>query len=417
MAVLSLAIGSGRADAASAAPTAPSWEGFYLGGDIGYGSGVSATTQPQSTNFVGSQGFTGGLLGGYNHMLAARWLVGIEADASWSDVNHIDNLDDGFGDIAEAKFAQKQTYSVRARAGYLLTPGTLLYGTGGWAASLFTLSFNAPNAPFSESDTHWLGGAQIGAGIETMLTRNWTARLEYLQTFYANGTFNNSLLLGGPVDLRPSVGVGRLALIYRFGSGEAAPWDTQPAKPAWNGVYTGGVLGTGVGNAKVSFSQAPGTTVNGIGATGAAPGFLIGYNWRVAPRWVVSLEDDVAPGISTAEFQVDWTDAVRGRLGYLLTPATLLYGSAGWLTTGIRTTSLLMGTVTIPSQRVNAMGVGGGVETALTDHWAIRFEYNYLVSTAANNFVLDLGTITGPVSARATMQSGLLGVVYMFSGR
>src|SRR5689334_7048419 len=71
-----------KAPPARAIPAAvPSWEGFYVGADIGYGIGISKLNVPDTFldgNFFGSHGVVGGVLGGYNHMLAPRWLLGIE---------------------------------------------------------------------------------------------------------------------------------------------------------------------------------------------------------------------------------------------------------------------------------------------------------------------------------------------------
>ena len=412
-----LVLGAGRIHAASLpVAAAPSWEGFYIGGDVGSGFGMLSLSQPNNNDFFGNHGFIGGLLAGYNHMVAPRWLVGIEGDASWSGIDHNEVFNDGFGDVVTLQVSQNNAYSVRGRLGYLVAPGTVVYATGGWAWSQFTYSLNAPSLQFAKSDAHEFSGPQVGAGVETMLGAGWDARLEYLQSFYNSGTFNSAVF--GPIETRPSVGVARLALIYRFGSGEArgAGWEMPAATPSWNGAYVGGALGAGVANAKVDFSQAPGSSIDGLGIPAVLPIFLVGYNWRVAPRWVVGIENGVAPGVSTADFQVDWTDALHGRLGYLLTPATLVYGSAGWLTTGIRTTSL-GGSMIIPGQRVNALQVGGGIEAALTGHWAARVEYDYAIAAAVDNIVLDVGTITGPVSAHAQMQSAQVGVVYMFDGR
>jgi outer membrane immunogenic protein len=419
------------ADGARAAspPPVSSWEGFYIGGDVGYGFGVdgfninafnfTGVSTPINTNFLGGQGFVGGGLAGYNHMVTPRWLLGVEGDANWSNISHTDALNDGFGDVLTQQIEQRQVYSARARVGYLLAPETLLYGTAGGAWSQFTYSVSVPSSAFSESDTRWLSGVQIGAGLETIFARGWSARLEYLQTFY-NGATINSAALGpmlGPIDVRPSTGVGRVAVIYRFGSENATPWDAPPAKPSWNGAYVGGALGAGVANAKVDFPQAPGTSIDGVGIAGAFPTVLVGYNWRAGARWVIGAEGEAAPGIATADFQIDWTEALRGRVGYLLTPTTMLYGAVGWLTTGISTSSLVNNAVTVPSQRVNALEVGGGAETALTDHWAARFDYQYAVAGTLDDVAVNINTFNGPVVVHAQMHYARLGVVYMFDGR
>jgi hypothetical protein len=107
---------AGAADMPVKAPPAlatraalPSWEGFYLGGDIGYGIGISKLNVPETFldgNFFGSHGVIGGVLGGYNHMLAPRWLLGIEADASWSDIDHTEHFN-SFGETVNAGITEK----------------------------------------------------------------------------------------------------------------------------------------------------------------------------------------------------------------------------------------------------------------------------------------------------------------------
>jgi outer membrane immunogenic protein len=136
----------------------------------------------------------------------------------------------------------------------------------------------------------------------------------------------------------------------------------------------------------------------------------------VAQRWVIGAEGEIAPGISTADFSLDWTAALRGRVGYLLTPSTMVFGSAGWLTSGIRTSSVVGGAVVIPSQRVNGAQIGGGIETAVTEHWLARFDYQYAFTTSLHDVTFNFtpfGT-TGTVDARAQAHCGRLALVYLY---
>jgi outer membrane immunogenic protein len=405
---------------APVATPAYSWTGFYVGAHAGYGFGFAKTTEPLETDFLGGRGFIGGLLAGYNYMLTPRWLLGIEGDASWSNMAHNESFNNGIGDVFTLKIDQRQAYSLRGRLGYLLAPETLLYGTAGWVWSKFNYSLDVGFA--SETDSRWFNGPQVGAGIETMIAPGWIARLEYLHSFYTNSAFNApivSAFLGSGVEFKPSIGVGRLALIYNFGPGTPSPWEMPAATPSWNGFYVGGAIGAGIANAKVEFVGGPPNTLNGVGVPGAFPTIMAGYDWRFAQHWVLSAEGEVAPGISIADFQVDWTAALRGRLGYLLTPTTMLYGSAGWVTTGVRTTSIVMDFITIPSQRVNAIEVGGGVETAVTNNWLARFDYQYAFASTIDNVTFNVGSpffSTGIVSAHPQFHYARLGLVYLLDG-
>jgi outer membrane immunogenic protein len=122
-------------------------------------------------------------------MLAPRWLLGIEADASWSDIDHTEHFD-SFGQTVNAGITEKHAYSVRGRFGYLLTPNTLLYATGGWSWSQFGLSLTSTNFDGTpgpgEGKTLNLSGPEVGFGVETQLGGGWNARLEYLEAFYDN---------------------------------------------------------------------------------------------------------------------------------------------------------------------------------------------------------------------------------------
>ncbi len=435
------ALSGGVAGAAPPQQVAPSWDGFYMGADAGYGMGVSSIQEPSSgalgpspsvtnTDFLGSSGASAGFLAGYNHVIAPHWLIGIEGDANWSDLRHRDTAFDNFGDMETLQLEQTNSFSARARFGYLLAPETLLYGTVGAAWSRFSFSIvdEGPSYFESETDPHWFHGVQFGAGIETMFAPGWSARLEYLETLYGSGTFTSSGMFyaaGEPLfQYRPAIGVARLGVAYHFGP-DSVPVAASmvvkappplPRSPSWNGFYVGGALGAGTANAKLALPGEFNDSVDGVGIAGVFPTGMVGYNRRVAPRWVVGAEAEAAPGISTADFQVDWTAALRGRAGFLLTPMTLLYGDAGLLTTGIRTTSLVNNMVTVPSQRVDAFEVGAGVETALDEHWAARFDYQYALPNTINDISINAGTLSIPVVVHPQIQYVRVGLVYMFGG-
>jgi len=82
---------------ASTAPVAASWNGLYVGANIGYGSGRNPTTLtdrtvPAGTPFVtenydvGTHGALGGGQIGFNWQPAPNWLIGIEADLQMANV-------------------------------------------------------------------------------------------------------------------------------------------------------------------------------------------------------------------------------------------------------------------------------------------------------------------------------------------
>jgi outer membrane immunogenic protein len=77
----------------------------------------------------------------------------------------------------------------------------------------------------------------------------------------------------------------------------------------WRGLY-GGVH---VGHADTD------------GDSGFVGGAQLGYNWQ-AQQIVYGVEGDISLLGSSS---VDWTASLRGRLGYLIQPRVLVYGTAG----------------------------------------------------------------------------------------
>jgi outer membrane immunogenic protein len=404
-----------KAEPKTVAMAAPPWEGFYVGGHLGYGLGVTRFDQTVFTsNFLSSRGVMGGVLAGYNHMLSSRILAGLEGEASWSDVQHktvTPDLGIGFG--SALTLTQRMSYSARARLGVLLTPEALVYGAVGWARTRFDYSFEFPAIPVFETDTQWVNGWQIGAGIETNLGGSWGARVEYLHTFYKSENIASPTF--GSLDTKASVGVGRIALLYRFGQPRRSQsWETQEPAPSWTGVYVGGALGASAGSAKADSVDLPGFTLDGVGAVGVLPAGLVGVNVRIAPMVVAGIESEIAPGISTTDFKLAPTVAVRGRLGYLVTPANLIYATGGWVSSGIKTSSSDFNQITIPSQRVNAIQVGGGIESAITNNWLVRFDYQYARARALDNVIVDISGVPFTFQARPQWHYGEVAVVYLF---
>ena len=77
----------------------------------------------------------------------------------------------------------------------------------------------------------------------------------------------------------------------------------------WSGLY-GGVH---LGYADADFDD------------GVVGGVQLGYNWQ-SGAIVYGVEGDIS---LTSADSVDWLASARGRLGYLLQPSLLLYGTAG----------------------------------------------------------------------------------------
>ena len=197
------------------------WTGFYIGGNAGYSWGRSSTDVsyfntvtgapivPPAGSILGSSfdmngGIAGGQLG-YNWQ-TSNWVWGLEADLQWSGergssayrcagtlaggvcLPGLTFLPAGATGTNVALDQSLEWFgTVRGRAGLLATPQVLLYGTGGLAYG--SIKTSAALAGFTPggialaslgSNTETRVGWTVGAGVEGMITRNWTAKLEYL---------------------------------------------------------------------------------------------------------------------------------------------------------------------------------------------------------------------------------------------
>lgn len=190
------------------------WTGFYVGGNIGYSWGRSSDTSTISTvagvqQLVTSDtsnldGIVGGGQAGYNWQMQ-NWVFGLEADIQGTGEKGSRAFSftvPGFFALAlpPIPFTLQQKIdwfgTVRGRIGVLATPKVLLYVTGGLAYgevdSNETVGAAAP-LTFSSSNTHV--GWTLGAGVEGVISGNWTARLEYL--YLDLGTASGSFALPG----------------------------------------------------------------------------------------------------------------------------------------------------------------------------------------------------------------------------
>jgi opacity protein-like surface antigen len=218
------------------------------------------------------------------------------------------------------------------------------------------------------------------------------------------------------------LGIGLLAFAAAgAGSAGAADIAARPAGgpppvaapayvPEWVGFYVG--INGGGGGGRTSFNQAffesppgsiltPGFAGPPIFQTNSSPsggvfGFQWGYNWQWGP--VVggleidfdgaSLNDTTTFATTTPltfptsvlfsrEFKIDELASTRGRLGYLITPTWLIYGTAGigWAHTREVSTASVSATgfdsLTSYSDRFGWV-VGAGLEWQFFPHWLLR---------------------------------------------
>ncbi len=188
------------------------WEGFHAGGHIGwadvdYGIGQTAPSSPLVTIKDGNDGFVGGFVYGSSWQFS-QWVLGTDSEYSFGDVDSGLNVAaSGLSATAEIEWSS----SSRLRAGYLVNPNTMVYGTVGVAFAQVDVS-GSLMAGGSDDDT--AVGLVFGGGIETTMGNRWFARLEYLHTDYGEESFNE--VGGGKFDVDLDTDVVRGAIGYRF---------------------------------------------------------------------------------------------------------------------------------------------------------------------------------------------------------
>lgn len=129
---------------ASPAAASNPWEGFYVGGHVGYAFGTSSyQSNPPAWPAAGSVGLYGedgqfgplygGLQAGYNHVTPSGLMFGLEADFSFPDKMN-SNLPLIYSPVGPSVVNDKIEIfgSVRGRIGYAFG-NWLIYGAGGFA--------------------------------------------------------------------------------------------------------------------------------------------------------------------------------------------------------------------------------------------------------------------------------------------
>jgi outer membrane immunogenic protein len=192
------------------------WDGFYVGIMGGYVWNNSTTSfaandlvsqfaldngiVPNALSTHTNGGFVGGTIG-YNRQYYGSWVLGLELDAAWAsakqdntflfseEIYYPKQIGGGLGSINVTTTTHNQLNwfgTMRGRIGYLVTPTTLLYGTGGIAVgqveaqsthSLSIGSYPIAAAVGTFNDTR--AGWTAGVGLEQKFWDHWSLKAEY----------------------------------------------------------------------------------------------------------------------------------------------------------------------------------------------------------------------------------------------
>lgn len=141
---------------------------------------------------LGNDGWNGELNAGIGWVLQDHYYLGAEI----------------FGDVTSAKInvggasvKNKYLYGIDFVPGVKISDSTMLYGKIGYVRGNFS------GSSFFGSSSNNRNGLQLGLGLETMVTNNVSAKLEYDYNYFSKFSGSNS---------RPTVDQVKLGVAYHF---------------------------------------------------------------------------------------------------------------------------------------------------------------------------------------------------------
>lgn len=167
---------------------ADKWNGFYAGIVGGQSAGVSALHLWNDPNYFrydgfGSYGQTGGVVGGANMRVGERFVVGGELGAYGSSLRTFI----GSGDSQDGLLGINDHWvSARARAGYLTSDNTMVYGLAGISRVSSNIAQKVDGDIVMTGEAEERNAVTVGMGIETWVGDNLTMRGEYEYAQLAN---------------------------------------------------------------------------------------------------------------------------------------------------------------------------------------------------------------------------------------
>ena len=335
--------------------------GLDVGADAGYGWGTKDRFNfGEGGHFRGDEFIGGGQIG-FNQQIGGGWVLGIEADASWSGFKGNQRVDTGGVAIPTIRSSVDESKinwlaSVAFRSG-LAVHRLLVYSKFGIAVAQERHAFDFTQGDlvqtffvFDLNSSATRVGPFFGFGAEHALWGNWSTKIEY--NYISFGEKNVRLrgtqtTLGVTTPFEDDARIGqsihlvKAGLNYRFLSG-AQPPDPGPASAVgydWSGLYIGGQAGYGWGSKNWQAFNPQGGEYD---ISGRFAGGQIGVNAQ-SGRFVAGVQAEavstkidgdaafpfVTTNTVTLASQMKWLAMVTGRVGYTPFDRWLVYGKAG----------------------------------------------------------------------------------------
>ncbi|WP_413988000.1 outer membrane protein [Labrys okinawensis] len=194
------------------------WTGPYVGLHAGYGWGREhddlstlagapppVVIIPPLADHFDANGFIGGAHAGYNYEFPSQFVIGVEGDIDYSDLNGSQRFTTP-APGGKMKFNTDWQASARLRAGYAID-NLLLYVTGGAAFAGAQVKVNGP----SDDNNHV--GWTVGGGVEYAFTPNWIGRVEVRYSDFNKERYSTSF---GKVRVDFNETTATLGISYKF---------------------------------------------------------------------------------------------------------------------------------------------------------------------------------------------------------
>jgi outer membrane immunogenic protein len=275
-----------------------------------------------------------------------------------------------------------------------------------------------------------------------------------------------------PVNFKQDFNQVKIGVNYRFGRDEVAVASTMPVKAKalpvapynWTGVYVGAAVANRASVASwetTAISDFGGGLVPPDPTTTPASFFssnpqgraYVGYNWQLSPKWVAGIEGDVGNGdsrmrvggipgsygngvaspfgieaqnVDSASVKMGWDGTIRGKLGMLVTPSILFYGTGGAAFQQVSVSAACDGSIDswcffsgiAKSQTFSSIRAGWtaglGLETVVADNWLAKVEARYADFGRYNNTFFSGTGDEIVTNVRVQTFTALAGVSYKF---
>ncbi len=206
-----------------------SWTGFYVGVNAGFGGDetrypFTAAAVAGDARLTSSGGLAGGQVG-YNWQWVPGWVVGVEGDIDWANIESKVSVAANAPGVAVALSAGTEVNwfaTVRGRVGYTgwFDNRMMVYGTGGVAFGNTTTRLNAAGlgAAFAFSHDNDKSGWTAGAGVEFAFAPNLTWKTEYLYVDLGRDNVFTGAVAGVPFSIAEDTRfhLVRAGLNYKF---------------------------------------------------------------------------------------------------------------------------------------------------------------------------------------------------------